>query len=85
MFFYAISLIEGTKTLVELALFFFFYIEVIDGITNKIGFTSFFAGEGIRYIGGGSISFYFLLYLFYVLIFLLISSFIFFSVIFFSY
>jgi NAD(P)H-quinone oxidoreductase subunit 5 len=39
--------------------FFFFDIGVIDGITNKIGFTSFFAGKGIKYIGGGSISFYF--------------------------
>jgi NAD(P)H-quinone oxidoreductase subunit 5 len=52
----------------------FFDRRVIDGITNGVGFTSFFAGEGIKYVGGGRISFYLLLYLFYVLIFLLISS-----------
>jgi NAD(P)H-quinone oxidoreductase subunit 5 len=70
--FYAISLTEGIRRLAELTSF--FDRRVIDGITNGVGFTSFFAGEGIKYVGGGRISFYLLLYLFYVLIFLLISS-----------
>nr|QJQ35740.1 NADH-plastoquinone oxidoreductase subunit 5 [Populus pamirica]UFI55513.1 NADH-plastoquinone oxidoreductase subunit 5 [Populus szechuanica var. tibetica]UFI55598.1 NADH-plastoquinone oxidoreductase subunit 5 [Populus szechuanica var. tibetica] len=70
--FYAISLTEGIRRLAELTSF--FDRRVIDGITNGVGFTSFFAGEGIKHVGGGRISFYLLLYLFYVLIFLLISS-----------
>ena len=32
--------------------------QVIDGITNEVGFTSFFTGEGIKYEGDGNISFY---------------------------
>jgi hypothetical protein len=28
----------------------------VDGITNGVGITSFFVGEGIKYIGGGQIS-----------------------------
>nr|QGU84545.1 NADH-plastoquinone oxidoreductase subunit 5 [Scolopia saeva] len=71
--FYAISLTEGIRRLAELT--YFFDRRVIDGITNGVGFTSFFTGEGIKYVGGGRISFYLLLYLFYVLIFLLIFYF----------
>nr|QGU84032.1 NADH-plastoquinone oxidoreductase subunit 5 [Dovyalis caffra] len=71
--FYAISLTEGIRRLAELT--YFFDRRVIDGIINGVGFTSFFTGEGIKYVGGGRISFYLLLYLFYVLIFLLIFYF----------
>nr|QGU84889.1 NADH-plastoquinone oxidoreductase subunit 5 [Prockia crucis] len=71
--FYAISLTEGIRRLAELT--YFFDRRIIDGITNGVGFTSFFTGEGIKYVGGGRISFYLLLYLFYVLIFLLIYYF----------
>nr|YP_009573523.1 NADH-plastoquinone oxidoreductase subunit 5 [Azara serrata]QBM92251.1 NADH-plastoquinone oxidoreductase subunit 5 [Azara serrata] len=69
--FYAISLTEGIRRLAELT--YFFDRRIIDGITNGVGFMSFFTGEGIKYVGGGRISFYLFLYLFYVLIFLLIS------------
>nr|YP_009729610.1 NADH-plastoquinone oxidoreductase subunit 5 [Homalium cochinchinense]QHW07336.1 NADH-plastoquinone oxidoreductase subunit 5 [Homalium cochinchinense] len=71
--FYAISLTKGIRRLAELT--YFFDRRVIDGITNGVGFTSFFTGEGIKYVGGGRISFYLLLYLFYILIFLLIFYF----------
>nr|YP_010757133.1 NADH dehydrogenase subunit 5 [Colona auriculata]UNV39021.1 NADH dehydrogenase subunit 5 [Colona auriculata] len=70
--FYSISLTKGIRGLAELT--HFFDRRVIDGITNGIGITSFFVGEGIKYVGGSRISFYLLLYLFYVLIFLIISS-----------
>nr|YP_010265357.1 NADH-plastoquinone oxidoreductase subunit 5 [Dialyceras coriaceum]UIR97868.1 NADH-plastoquinone oxidoreductase subunit 5 [Dialyceras coriaceum] len=72
--FYAISLTEGIRGLTELT--HFFDRRVIDGITNGVGITSFFVGEGIKYVGGSRISSYLLLYLFYVLIFLLIFYFI---------
>jgi NAD(P)H-quinone oxidoreductase subunit 5 len=64
--FYAISLTEGIRRLAELT--HFFDRRVIDGIPNGVGVTSFFVGEGIKYVGGGRISSYLLLYLFYVLI-----------------
>nr|YP_010926505.1 ndhF [Oreomunnea mexicana]WKF53487.1 ndhF [Oreomunnea mexicana] len=69
-FFYTISLKNGIIGLAQLTNF--FDKRVIEGITNGVGITSFFVGEGIKYIGGGRISSYLLLYLFYVLIFLLI-------------
>nr|YP_009454679.1 NADH dehydrogenase subunit 5 [Alnus cordata]AUG61193.1 NADH dehydrogenase subunit 5 [Alnus cordata] len=71
--FYAISLTNGIRGLAQLT--YFFDRRVIDGITNGVGITSFFVGEGIKYIGGGRISSYLLLYLSYVLIFLLIFFF----------
>nr|QEX96190.1 NADH-plastoquinone oxidoreductase subunit 5 [Rungia pectinata] len=49
--------------------------RVIDGITNGVGVVSFFIGEGIKYVGGGRISFYLLFYFSCVLIFLLSVSF----------
>nr|QWE49907.1 NADH-plastoquinone oxidoreductase subunit 5 [Grielum grandiflorum] len=70
---YAAFLTEGVRGLAELT--HFFDRRVIDGITNGVGIASFFVGEGIKYIGGSRISSYLLLYLFYVLIFLLICSF----------
>nr|YP_010484284.1 NADH-plastoquinone oxidoreductase subunit 5 [Malvaviscus penduliflorus]UVV36394.1 NADH-plastoquinone oxidoreductase subunit 5 [Malvaviscus penduliflorus] len=75
--FYSISLTKGIRGLAELT--HFFDRRVIDGITNGVGITSFFVGESIKYVGGSRISFYLLLYLFYVFIFLLIYYFILFS------
>nr|YP_010574851.1 NADH dehydrogenase subunit F [Hibiscus moscheutos]UEN67964.1 NADH-plastoquinone oxidoreductase subunit 5 [Hibiscus coccineus]UZM09800.1 NADH dehydrogenase subunit F [Hibiscus moscheutos]WRH31460.1 NADH-plastoquinone oxidoreductase subunit 5 [Hibiscus moscheutos] len=72
--FYSISLTKGIRGLAELT--HFFDRRVIDGITNGVGITSFFVGESIKYVGGSRISFYLLLYLFYVFIFLLIYYFI---------
>nr|QNL16108.1 NdhF [Zanthoxylum armatum] len=68
--FYTRSLTEGIRGLAELT--HWFDRRVIDGITNGVGITSFFVGEGIKYLGGSRISFYLLLYLFSVLIFLLL-------------
>nr|QBE87860.1 NADH-plastoquinone oxidoreductase subunit 5 [Corbichonia decumbens] len=71
--FYATSLIRGVRGLAELV--YFFDRRIIDGIPNGFGVTSFFVGEGIKYIGGGRISSYLFFYLFYVSIFLLIYYF----------
>nr|UUL98475.1 NADH-plastoquinone oxidoreductase subunit 5 [Celosia argentea] len=68
--FYATSLIKGVRGLAELVSL--FDRRIIDGIPNGFGVTSFFVGEGIKYIGGGRISSYLFWYLFYVSIFLLI-------------
>nr|YP_009557131.1 NADH-plastoquinone oxidoreductase subunit 5 [Achatocarpus nigricans]YP_009557209.1 NADH-plastoquinone oxidoreductase subunit 5 [Achatocarpus pubescens]QBC70937.1 NADH-plastoquinone oxidoreductase subunit 5 [Achatocarpus nigricans]QBC71015.1 NADH-plastoquinone oxidoreductase subunit 5 [Achatocarpus pubescens] len=73
--FYATSLIRGVRGLAELISF--FDRRIIDGIPNGFGVTSFFVGEGIKYVGGGRISSYLFLYLFYVAIFLLIYYFVF--------
>nr|YP_009907714.1 NADH-plastoquinone oxidoreductase subunit 5 [Aspidopterys obcordata]QLI54271.1 NADH-plastoquinone oxidoreductase subunit 5 [Aspidopterys obcordata] len=67
--FYAIFFIKGIRRLTELN--HFFDRRIIDGIINGVGVTSFFIGEGIKYVGGGRISSYLLLYLSYVLILLL--------------
>jgi NAD(P)H-quinone oxidoreductase subunit 5 len=74
--FYATYLIRGVRGLAELVSF--FDRRIIDGIPNGFGVTSFFVGEGIKYAGGGRISSYLFLYLFYVLalIFLLIYYFV---------
>nr|YP_010176086.1 NADH dehydrogenase subunit 5 [Pseuderanthemum haikangense]QSQ71221.1 NADH dehydrogenase subunit 5 [Pseuderanthemum haikangense] len=53
----------------------FFDRRVIDGITNGVGVISFLIGEGIKYVGGGRISFYLLFYFTSVLILLLSVSF----------
>nr|YP_010034045.1 NADH-plastoquinone oxidoreductase subunit 5 [Huodendron tibeticum]QOW83420.1 NADH-plastoquinone oxidoreductase subunit 5 [Huodendron tibeticum] len=71
--FYATSLTGGIRGLAELT--YFFDRRIIDGITNGVGVMSFFAGEGIKYVGGGRISSYLFLYLSYALIFLLIYYF----------
>nr|WKF53569.1 ndhF [Platycarya longipes] len=68
--FYAISLNNGIRGLAQLT--HFFDKRVIEGITNGVGITSFFVGEGIKYIGSGRISSYLLLYLFSIFIFLFI-------------
>nr|YP_010254186.1 NADH-plastoquinone oxidoreductase subunit 5 [Lithocarpus hancei]QTZ18727.1 NADH-plastoquinone oxidoreductase subunit 5 [Lithocarpus hancei] len=70
---YVISLTDAIRALAEFT--HFFDRRIIDGITNGVGITSFFVGEGIKYIGGGRISSYLLLYLSYILIFLLILIF----------
>nr|UEP17661.1 NADH-plastoquinone oxidoreductase subunit 5 [Fallopia multiflora var. ciliinervis] len=67
---YVIRSIRGLSELVN-----FFDRRVIDGIPNGLGVASFFLGEGLKYVGGGRISSYLFLYLFYVSIFLLIYFF----------
>nr|YP_010998172.1 NADH dehydrogenase subunit F [Oxandra polyantha]WPF64815.1 NADH dehydrogenase subunit F [Oxandra polyantha] len=73
--FYATSLIKGIRGLAQLT--HFFDKRIIDGITNSVGITSFFVGEGIKYVGGGRVSSYLFAYLSYVLsfFFLLIDFF----------
>nr|YP_009734405.1 NADH-plastoquinone oxidoreductase subunit 5 [Cercis canadensis]AHI95912.1 NADH-plastoquinone oxidoreductase subunit 5 [Cercis canadensis]QIJ98673.1 NADH-plastoquinone oxidoreductase subunit 5 [Cercis canadensis] len=68
--FYGVSLIESVRKLAKLNSF--FDRRIIDGIPNGVGITSFFMGEVIKYVGGGRISSYILLYLFYVLMFFLV-------------
>nr|YP_010186830.1 NADH dehydrogenase subunit 5 [Congea tomentosa]QVL24439.1 NADH dehydrogenase subunit 5 [Congea tomentosa] len=63
----------------------FFDRRVIDGITNGVGVMSFFVGEGIKYIGGGHISFYLFFYFSCVSIFLLVFSFILFDSLYFQF
>ena len=75
--FYALSLIKWIRELAEQT--HLFDRRVIDGITNGIGIASFFVGEIIKYVGGSRISFYLLLYLFSVLIFLTFHNLVFFS------
>ncbi|KAG4109379.1 hypothetical protein ERO13_1Z049402v2 [Gossypium hirsutum] len=47
--FYSISLTKGIRGLAELT--HFFDRRVIDGITNRVGITSFFVGESVKYLG----------------------------------
>nr|WNM89703.1 NADH-plastoquinone oxidoreductase subunit 5 [Toxicopueraria peduncularis] len=68
--FYDISLITSVRKLVKFN--YFFDKKIIDGIPNGIGITSFFMGEAIKYVGGGRISSYILLYILYIVIFILI-------------
>nr|YP_009654651.1 NdhF [Alternanthera philoxeroides]QCI03941.1 NdhF [Alternanthera philoxeroides]QID76794.1 NADH dehydrogenase subunit 5 [Alternanthera philoxeroides]QTF87819.1 NADH dehydrogenase subunit F [Alternanthera philoxeroides]WEP25097.1 NADH-plastoquinone oxidoreductase subunit 5 [Alternanthera philoxeroides] len=68
--FYTTFLIKGVRSLAELVSF--FDRRIIDGIPNSFGVTSFFVGEGIKYVGGGRISSYIFWYLFYVSIFLIV-------------
>nr|QFV18951.1 NADH dehydrogenase subunit 5 [Caltha palustris] len=70
--FYEKTLTRGIRRLVELT--YFLDKQIIDGITNGIGITSFFVAEIIKNVGGGRISSYLFFYLFYVSIFLLIYS-----------
>nr|QHS70144.1 NADH dehydrogenase subunit 5 [Pediomelum tenuiflorum] len=73
--FYDISLITSVRKLVKFN--YFFDNKIIDGIPNGIGITSFFMGEAIKYVGGGRISSYILLYILYIVIFILIWYFLF--------
>nr|AVV65908.1 NADH dehydrogenase subunit 5 [Asarum minus] len=70
---YGISLTRNIRGLAELT--HFFDRRLIDGITNGVGLTSFFAGEGIKYVGGGRISSYLFVYLSYVSFFFFINYF----------
>nr|YP_010858817.1 NADH-plastoquinone oxidoreductase subunit 5 [Aiphanes horrida]WGM72560.1 NADH-plastoquinone oxidoreductase subunit 5 [Aiphanes horrida] len=72
--FYTRVLAMGIRGITELTQF--FDRHIIDGITNGVGLTSSFIGEGIRYMGGGRVSSYLFLYFFYVSIFLLFFLFI---------
>lgn len=72
--FYTTSFTQVIRGLAELTHFFDRW--VIDGISNGVGVISFFAGEGIKYVGGGRISFYLFFYFFCVSIFLLAYYFI---------
>nr|YP_010162594.1 NADH-plastoquinone oxidoreductase subunit 5 [Erythrina crista-galli]QRI60303.1 NADH-plastoquinone oxidoreductase subunit 5 [Erythrina crista-galli] len=73
--FYEISLIASVRKFVKF--YYFFDKNLMDGIPNGIGITSFFMGEAIKYVWGGRISSYILLYILYVLIFILIWYFLF--------
>nr|YP_010467626.1 NADH dehydrogenase subunit F [Smyrnium olusatrum]UVF29632.1 NADH dehydrogenase subunit F [Smyrnium olusatrum] len=66
--FYARFFIGGIRGLAQLISF--FDRRVIDGIINGVGVLSFFVGEGIKYVGGGRISSYLFLFLFFVAILL---------------
>nr|YP_010996110.1 NADH-plastoquinone oxidoreductase subunit 5 [Trollius yunnanensis]WOZ19738.1 NADH-plastoquinone oxidoreductase subunit 5 [Trollius yunnanensis] len=68
--FYEITFTRCIRGLAELTQF--FDKQVIDGITNGIGVTSFFVAEIIKYLGGGRISSYLFFFLVYVSIFLLV-------------
>ena len=72
--FYGISLIMSVRKLAKLN--YFFDRQVIDGIPNGVGITSFFTGEAIKYVGGGRISSYILFFLFFLLIFFVFFYFI---------
>nr|YP_009527457.1 NADH dehydrogenase subunit 5 [Echinacanthus longzhouensis]AYA72950.1 NADH dehydrogenase subunit 5 [Echinacanthus longzhouensis] len=63
-----IAMIRGLSKLTH-----FFDRRIIDAITNGVGLISFFLGEGIKYVGGGRISFYLFFYFSCLLIFFLIS------------
>nr|YP_009969204.1 NADH-plastoquinone oxidoreductase subunit 5 [Beilschmiedia brenesii]QNE86311.1 NADH-plastoquinone oxidoreductase subunit 5 [Beilschmiedia brenesii] len=76
--FYATCIIKGIRGLAEVT--HFLDRRVIDGITNGVGVASFFVGEGIKYVGGGRISSYLFVYLYYVSTFLLIYYFYFYSI-----
>ena len=69
--FYAKFITRGIRGLAELT--HIFDRKIIDRILNGMGLASFFIGEGIKYVGGGRISSYLLLYLFAVFIFLVIK------------
>nr|YP_010560905.1 NADH dehydrogenase subunit F [Syndiclis chinensis]UYW36176.1 NADH dehydrogenase subunit F [Syndiclis chinensis] len=71
--FYATCIIKGIRGLAEVT--HFLDRRVIDGITNGVGVASFFVGEGVKYVGGGRISSYLFIYLYYVSTFLLIYYF----------
>nr|YP_010035821.1 NdhF [Onobrychis viciifolia]QPF16901.1 NADH dehydrogenase subunit F [Onobrychis viciifolia]QQQ88422.1 NdhF [Onobrychis viciifolia] len=70
--FFEVSLITSVRKLAKFN--YFFDRQVIDGIPNGVGISSFFMGEVIKYVGGGRISSYIF---FFVLIFLVISYYIF--------
>nr|WEY04948.1 NADH dehydrogenase subunit F [Saxifraga geifolia (nom. illeg.)] len=70
--FYSTSFTKGIRGFAELT--HFFDRRVIDGITNAVGITSFFVGEGIKYVGGGRISSYLFLLFCFVFSFFFLNS-----------
>nr|QVX28431.1 NADH-plastoquinone oxidoreductase subunit 5 [Tabaroa caatingicola] len=74
--FYGMSLIANVRRFAKLNSF--FDRQVINGIPNGVGITSFFMGEAIKYVGGGRISSYILFFLFFLVIFLTFNNFFFF-------
>nr|YP_010512518.1 NADH dehydrogenase subunit 5 [Luetzelburgia bahiensis]UXL83842.1 NADH dehydrogenase subunit 5 [Luetzelburgia bahiensis] len=73
--FYRVSLIASIRKLAKLN--YFFDRQVIDGIPNGVGITSFFMGESIKYVGGGRISSYILFFFISLIIFLVVISYLF--------
>nr|YP_010047775.1 NADH-plastoquinone oxidoreductase subunit 5 [Pilea thymifolia]QPK42400.1 NADH-plastoquinone oxidoreductase subunit 5 [Pilea thymifolia] len=69
-FFYIAFLIQGIRFVAKV--FNFFDRRIIDGIPNGFGIASFLVAESFKYLGGGRISSYLVVYLFYILIFLVI-------------
>nr|YP_010421242.1 NADH-plastoquinone oxidoreductase subunit 5 [Urtica chamaedryoides]USG55045.1 NADH-plastoquinone oxidoreductase subunit 5 [Urtica chamaedryoides]USG55129.1 NADH-plastoquinone oxidoreductase subunit 5 [Urtica chamaedryoides] len=69
-FFYRILLTQGIRFFAEVS--YFFDRRIIDGITNGFGIASILVGESLKFIGGGRISSYLLVYVSYILIFFLI-------------
>nr|YP_010419423.1 NADH-plastoquinone oxidoreductase subunit 5 [Laportea aestuans]USG52786.1 NADH-plastoquinone oxidoreductase subunit 5 [Laportea aestuans] len=69
-FFYITLLIQGIRFYAEVINF--FDRRIIDGITNGFGIASFLVGESMKYVGGGRISSYLLVYISYILIFFLL-------------
>nr|AXU40396.1 NADH-plastoquinone oxidoreductase subunit 5 [Gomphogyne cissiformis var. villosa] len=67
--FYKKSLIGGIRVLAEFT--YLFDRRIIDGITNGVGILNFFVAENIKYLGGGRISTYILLYFVFVFFFIL--------------
>nr|WOC91991.1 NADH-plastoquinone oxidoreductase subunit F [Utricularia pubescens] len=73
--FYRTAFIASIRRLSQLT--HFFDKQVIDGIPNVIGVSNFFAGEGIKYIGGGRVSSSIFLYFISLFSFFCLVSFIF--------
>nr|YP_010421325.1 NADH-plastoquinone oxidoreductase subunit 5 [Urtica dioica]USG55212.1 NADH-plastoquinone oxidoreductase subunit 5 [Urtica dioica] len=69
-FFYRILLTQGIRFFSEVINF--FDRRIIDGITNGFGIASILVGESLKFVGGGRISSYLLVYVSYILIFFLI-------------
>ena len=72
-FFYRILLTQGIIFFAEVMNF--FDRRIIDGITNGFGIASILVGESFKFVGGGRISSYLLVYVSYILIFFLIYRF----------
>nr|YP_010423688.1 NADH-plastoquinone oxidoreductase subunit 5 [Laportea decumana]USG97162.1 NADH-plastoquinone oxidoreductase subunit 5 [Laportea decumana] len=72
-FFYITFLTQSIRFFAEVINF--FDRRIIDGITNGFGISNFLVGESIKFVGGGRISSYLLVYVSYILIFILIFLF----------
>nr|YP_010339647.1 NADH-plastoquinone oxidoreductase subunit 5 [Girardinia suborbiculata subsp. grammata]UNY34111.1 NADH-plastoquinone oxidoreductase subunit 5 [Girardinia suborbiculata subsp. grammata] len=72
-FFYRTFLTQSIRFFAEVINF--FDRRIIDGITNGFGISNFLVGESMKFVGGGRISSYLLVYVSYILIFILIFLF----------